>query len=121
MSEHTTIWRLVHKRHAETAYTTREPYKFPGRHTPRNTAVIYAAESPSQAILETLLHLGDPQLLAHDYLLVPAQIPTSWITTKDSPAQKLPAKTPGEYFILLSPAHTDFHLLRTSPAQPVAL
>ena len=121
MSEHTTIWRLVHKRHAETAYTTHEPYKFPGRHTPRNTSAIYAAESPSQAILETLLHLGDPELLQQNYLLVPAQIPKSAIHSADQftrnllqrhLALRLPASTPSENLILLNSSHQDFSLLK---------
>ncbi len=117
MSEHTTIWRLVHKSHAEIAYTTKEAYQFPGHHTPRNTAVIYAAESPSQAILETLLHLGDPQLLQRDYLLVPAKIATSTIYQAEQfsrsllqkhLALRLPASIPSEYLVLVNPAHQDF-------------
>ena len=127
MSEHTTIWRLVHQAHAETAYTTHEPYKFPGLHTPRNTAVIYAAESSSQVILEALLHLGDPQILDRDYLLVPAKIPsTSIYQAKEFThdlhqrhlALRLSSNIPGEYLILLNPAHENYQNLK--PGKPVS-
>jgi hypothetical protein len=132
--ETTTVWRLVKAARVPTAFTGGGSYAYPGLWTARGARVLYTATSPSQCVLETLVHLGDPTVLSRDFLLVPAQIPTSaihtlrettresvstWLASRRSLALRVPAKLPDETLVLLCPDHPGFSAITVGESLPV--
>jgi RES domain-containing protein len=51
------VWRLVKSAHKGSAFTGEGAKLYPGRWNRKGTSVVYAAESLSLALLETLVHL----------------------------------------------------------------
>lgn len=132
-----TAWRITKQKHAKTAFDGGGARKYGGRWNSPGTAIVYAAESQSLAVLEVLVHLDTPGLL-QQYVLIPvemdetwvrevaasdlprewrkhpaplslARIGDEWVQLQTSVALKVPsALLPAESNFLLNPAHPDF-------------
>lgn len=135
-----TAWRITKRKHAKTAFSGSGARKYGGRWNSPGTAVVYAAETQSLAMLEMLVHLEQPDLL-QDYVLLGitinealietldrAQLPRNWraavpsrylraigdkwAADQISVALRVPsALVPAENNFLLNPAHADFQKL----------
>jgi len=136
-----TIWRIVHHRHAKTAFSGEGARLYGGRWNSPGTPMIYCAGSQSLAILEMLAHLDSTELLKK-YVLFPVEIEAafvahvdrsilpknwnadpvpsgvqaigdSWATARSSVALSVPsALVPDESNYLLNPLHPDFIYLK---------
>jgi len=67
-----TVWRITTARFADSAFSGEGARRYGGRWNPKGWAVVYAAATPSLALLELLVQ--DDPLRAH-YVLIPAHIP----------------------------------------------
>jgi RES domain-containing protein len=142
-----TVWRITKRKHAKTAFDGAGARKYGGRWNSAGTVVVYAAESQSLAVLEMLVHLDGPELLA-SYVLIPVEVSDSlvvridladlpktwrafpapqelrhigddWTKSGSSPVLQVPsALLPQENNFLLNPHHPDFKKL--SIGNPVA-
>jgi RES domain-containing protein len=94
-----TVWRIVKRKHARTAFTGEEARRYGGRRNSPGTTIVYTAESQSLAALEMVVHLVSSELIRSyvvfevgiDESLVakigPAQLPRNW--RADPPPQKI--------------------------------
>ena len=142
-----TVWRIVKQKHAKTAFSGEGARLYGGRWNHPGTAMIYAAESQSLAILEMLVHLDSPDLLKR-YVLFGIAADESLVTKLDRTAlpknwKKDPAPTkvqaigdawatgfesvvlsvpsvlvPSESNFLINPRHPDFS--RLSVGRPLS-
>jgi RES domain-containing protein len=129
-----TLWRIVKKKYAATAFDGEGARLFGGRWNSRGTRVVYVSSTRSLAALETLVHLNPPVLfefgpnaieLDHRLIKKAPTLPLDWkeeppgpssqkigdlwVTEARSVALELPsAIVPGESNYLLNPAHPDF-------------
>jgi RES domain-containing protein len=70
-----TLWRLTKEKYAAHALSGYGSQLHAGRWHERGVPVVYLAESPALALLETLVHVEEPQdLLAFDYVGVPVTL-----------------------------------------------
>lgn len=145
-----TVWRIVQKRHAETAWNGAGAALYPGRWNAAGTPIVYAAESRALALLEILANLGEAAALDR-YVLIsarfgkrlcrtlgPRELPKGWDTTppadatralgtawcqgNGSVALKVPSVlVPGEFNVLLNPRHPEFRKVRMGAAEPVRI
>ena len=135
-----TAWRITKRKHAKHAFDGAGARKYGGRWNSPGTAVVYAAQSQSLAVLEMLVHLDGPELLEH-YVFMPVEIDESlvqnieiqklprnwqaypapkrlsaigdeWLRAASSVVLQVPsALLPAENNFLLNPNHPDFHKL----------
>jgi RES domain-containing protein len=142
-----TIWRIVKEKHAKAAFTGEGARLYGGRWNSPGISVIYAAQSQSLAILETLVHLDSPELLKKYVLFgvevdaalvsrldishlsknwkdnpVPIEVQAigdNWVESRSSAVLLVPsALVPEESNFLLNPSHPDFAKLKIR--KPVA-
>jgi len=141
-------WRLVKARHAACAFTGEGAKRFGGRWNSAGVAVVYAAQSVSLAMLESLVHLQSDELLrryvlfelSFDAALVSvvdtAKLPRNWrqfpppvavqrlgdawIAAAKTPIFRVPSVlVSGEHNYLLNPVHPDFSRIAIGLRQPV--
>ncbi len=140
-------WRITKQKYAKTAFNGEGARLYGGRWNSPGTAMIYASQSQSLAVLELLVHLEAPELL-HSYLLIEVWLPKScvadldlsnlppnwradptpanvravgdeWAAGAKSAALRVPsALVPGESNFLLNPRHPDFSKLRIGKPLP---
>ncbi len=140
-------WRIVKAKHAAVAFSGEGARQSGGRWNSPGTAVVYASESASLAMLEMLVHLQSQELLKRyvlfevtfDESLVQAvdlkalpkawrksppplsvpQVGDNWVADGKSAALKVPSViVPNGWNYLLNPAHADFASIVIGPRQP---
>lgn len=141
-----TAYRLLKARYRKTAFTGEGARRYGGRWNFPGTPMVYLATSVSLAVLETLVHLGDPGPLSA-YVLIPVTYPPALLERLDSrrlpadwdhlpategtrrigeafvargrrPLLRVPsAVVPEAYDLLLNPAHPDAGRVRPGPAR----
>jgi RES domain-containing protein len=138
-----TAWRITQSRYVEgdgaaagrAAFGGEGARLYGGRWNGRGTPVAYAAASRSLALLEVLVHLGAPQLLAR-YVLIPVtfapehvedltdvpddwrahpaprstqEVGDAWVREARSPVLRVPSVVvPAEWNVVVNPRHPDF-------------
>lgn len=134
------VWRLVAPQFAATALTGEGARRYGGRWNAPGTAVVYTASSRALAMLELLVHVGDPTLLppmrcfrttlppdacvqldrtslppdwdAHPPLPGTQHLGSAWARAGTSLALQVPsAVVPLDWNVVLNPAHPSFSLL----------
>jgi len=140
-------YRIVHQRHAATAFSGEGARLYGGRWNNKGTAMVYTSGSLSLATLELLVHLDSHLILQEHYVYFKVEIPKELCVTY--PKAQLPpywngavanAETravgdhwyscgkiavlevpsvisPEEPNFLLNPHHLDFSKIRIHPAQ----
>jgi RES domain-containing protein len=145
-----TAWRIIKRKHARQAFSGEGAAEFGGRWNNPGTLMVYTSQSQALAVLEMLVHLDSPDLLAQYVLLevdfdesfvttveasdLPANwradpappevraIGDDWILTGTSVVLRVPsALLPDEANFLLNPRHPDFTKLRIGKPQPFHL
>lgn len=145
-----TVWRIVQKQHAESAWSGAGAALYPGRWNAPGTPIVYAAESRALALLEILANLGETTALDRYVLisarfgtslcrtLAPRELPkgwdmnppgeatrslgTAWCQGHSSVALRVPSVlVPGEFNVLLNPRHPEFRRVRLGAAEPVRI
>ena len=141
-------FRICKTRHLATALSGEGARLNGGRWNSPGLPAVYTSSSLSLATLEVLVHLEDPELLANLFSWFPLEIPDDlvewldpgtlppewlndepgpasraagdgWLKLRRSAALAVPSVvTPGEWNILLNPAHPDFPKLLPGPAKP---
>jgi len=131
------FWRICRRRYAAEAARGEGAYLYGGRWNSRGVRVVYASTSLALAAIETFVNL-EPRLQPKDFLSIEGEIPEAleiervslealppywrksrdeslrrfgdeWIHAGPTVAMLVPAATiPGEWNILLSPAHAEF-------------
>ena len=81
-----TVWRIITRRFADTAFSGEGARRFGGRWNRRGVPVVYTAGSQSLALLEMLVQ--DEPLRA-SYLVIPAELPSD-LLIEHLPAAHLP-------------------------------
>lgn len=139
------LWRICRRRYA--APDGEGAYLFGGRWNSRGVRVVYAATSLSLAAMEAFVAL-EPKLQPNDFVSIEGEIPEApkierldlgslprnwqkirdeslrrfgddWIKTGKSVALLVPsAAVPGEWNLLLNPAHADFPKVKFREPQP---
>ncbi len=66
--------RLTQRRYAETAYSGAGALRVDGRWHRAGLPLVYATESAAVALLEVLVHIERPRLLAMDLVVVPSRL-----------------------------------------------
>jgi RES domain-containing protein len=140
-------FRICKTRHLATALSGEGARLGGGRWNSPGLPVVYTSSSLSLATLEVLVHLEDPELLAHLFSWLPlevpdelvewidpATLPSEWLNDEPGPASRsagdgwlrsrrsaalaVPSVvTPGEWNYLLNPAHPDFPKIQPGPAK----
>jgi RES domain-containing protein len=142
-----TAWRIVKRKHAKHAFNGEGARTFGGRWNNPGVPLIYAAESESLAVLEMLVHLDAPELLARYVLFTVgiemplimdadlAELPKNWKARSSTPtcralgdkwaagqmsvALRVPsAVVPSEHNFLINTLHPDFSRLTIAPHSP---
>lgn len=141
-----TAWRLTKTKYLATAWDGEGARKSGGRWNSVGVPVIYASETLSLALVETLAHLTIGVLPAYSAIRVdfdesivtsvearslpkdwrvsppPAttqQIGDAWVVASKSAALRVPSViVPSEFNYVLNPTHPDFARLVIGPAQP---
>ena len=145
-----TLWRVVKRRHAATAFDGKAAQRFGGRWNSPGRRVVYASATKSLAVLEVLVHLDVgrplPRLVAFTFdvysklvdhlavaqlprhwrtsrgLLVTQQIGDEWLASGRALALAMPSTiVPEELNYLLNPAHPAFGRLRFGRSIPFLL
>lgn len=143
-------WRIVKSKHKDDAFSGEGARLYGGRWNSPGTAVVYAAESESLAVLELLVHLDatemlgsysvipvefaeelvqtvDPSELPEDWRRYPSPVENKalgdvWVSTQESLVLALPsAVVDSERIFLINPEHRDFSQLVIGQARPFAL
>ena len=142
-----TVWRITKKKHSKTAFAGQGARMFGGRWNSPGTSIVYTAQSQSLAILETLVHLKEQDLLTF-YVLFSVEVPEDVLTSLDQsilpknwkaepPPQSVQmigdawanseisavlsvpsALVPGELNYLLNPQHPHFSKLKIGKPIP---
>ncbi|MGH9432185.1 MAG: RES family NAD+ phosphorylase [Terriglobia bacterium] len=142
-----TAWRIVQRKHAESAFGGEGARRFGGRWNRPGVPVVYASGSPSLAALEMLVHLEAAELL-EGYVLFKIEVderlverlnrsrlPTNWreypppleaqlmgdawVAAGSSAVLEVPSATiPAERNFLLNPRHPDFPKLHIGKPHP---
>lgn len=141
-------WRLTKARYETSALSGYGSILHSGRWHRKGIPIVYAAESPALALLETMVHVEEADLLNFSYVAVPVQfssrylltleenelpedwnswpwpestqrIGTSWFEEQRSVVLGVPsAVVPHQTNYLISPTHPDFSKLVTGLAEP---
>lgn len=143
-----TLWRITMPKYARTALSGHGFLIHASRWHRQGVPVVYLAESPALALLETMVHVESSSLLAFDYVALrieapderialpsPDELPADWNawpwprSTQDlgthimesgaTPLLRVPsALVPNQFNYLPNPAHPDFSRLLVSPPEP---
>ena len=143
-------WRIVAARHQADAFSGEGAKLYGGRWNSKGTAVVYASGSLALALLELLVHLPTPRLLA-GYVSIPLEfpaeivaalatdeLPAGWNSRMPSPASQAvgdrwaralrsavlqvpSAIVPAERNFLINPQHPDMRRILIGSAQPCAI
>jgi RES domain-containing protein len=135
------IWRICRKRYAGAAYAGEGARLYGGRWNSKGVRMVYASTSLALAAVETFVNL-EPKLRPDDLVSIeaeladrlrterldPKSLPPNWYQLRDeslrhfgddwirkanSTALHVPsAAIPGEWNVLLNPAHPDFRQLK---------
>jgi RES domain-containing protein len=145
-----TLWRVVKRRHAATAFDGEGARKYGGRWNSPGRRAVYASASKSLAALELLVHLDVaqpiPRLVAFAFdleedriehlatnrlprfwrtlrgLSATQQLRDEWLASSRSLALAVPsAIVPEELNYLLNPEHHEFARLNLGPPMPFLL
>lgn len=140
------VWRVTRKKFTDTAFTGEGARLSGGRFNHKGTALIYASEHLSLAVLEVLTTMiGYDDLLDYTAIrasfddslvteLEPANLPSdwrslpapestkalgvAWITSRSSLVLRVPSVVlPSEHNYLINPSHPDFRRLQIGPVQ----
>jgi len=76
-----TAWRVIKKKHRQTAFKGDGARIYGGRWNPVGTSVVYTAESLSLATLEIVVHLEREELLYTHFLKIPVTFDVQMVTT----------------------------------------
>lgn len=142
-----TAYRLTQRRYAKTAFSGAGSLQHNGRWHQAGCAVVYAAESIAVALLEIMVHVERPRLLAMDLVVVPCQfdealierpaalpddwrafpwpastqqLGTRWFDEARSPVLDVPsAVLPRARNFLINPAHPAFGDITIAPPEPL--
>lgn len=143
-----TLWRLTKARYQDTAFSGYGAILHAGRWHRKGIPVVYVSESPALALLETMVHVEESDLLAFEYVAIPIraeethsehlnskdlpadwnawpwpattqQIGTQWVKQQRSVLLRVPsAVVPRQSNYLLNPTHPEFSQLDIGPAEP---
>ena len=145
-----TLWRVVKRAHAATAFDGKAAARFGGRWNSPGQRAIYASATKSLAVLEVLVHLDVgrplPRFVAFGFdvdarlieTLAPGRLPRSWRTVEGVPltqrfgdewlaagrtlALAVPSTiVPEESNYVVNPAHPAFAKLRIGTPTPFVL
>lgn len=145
-----TLWRVVKRRHAATAFDGKAAQRFGGRWSSPGWRTVYASATKSLAVLEVLVHVDVgrrlPRLVAFTFdvddtlvdrlpaaplprhwrtsrgLRVTQQIGDEWLAAGQGLALAIPsAIVPEEWNYLLNPAHPAFGRLKLGRSVPFLL
>jgi len=145
-----TLWRVVKRKHAATAFDGKAAQRFGGRWNSPGRRAVYASASKSLAVLEVLVHLDVgrtlPRLVAFSFdvdaplidrlnaaqlprqwrtsrgLLATQQIGDEWLASGHALALAVPSTVvPEELNYVLNPAHSAFSRLRFGRSIPFLL
>jgi RES domain-containing protein len=145
-----TLWRVVKRIHAATAFDGKAAQRFGGRWNSPGRRAVYASATKSLAVLEVLVHLDvgrplprvvafafdvadalverlDPTQLARDWrtaggLIGTQQVGDAWLASARTLALAVPSViVPEESNYILNPAHPAFARLRFGRAVPFVL
>src|SRR5271168_2199341 len=141
------FWRICRRRYAAEAATGEGARLYGGRWNSRGVRVVYASTSLALAAVETFVNL-EPNLQPQDLVSIAGEIPpeleierlnlkllpTNWRTSRGESLRRFgdewiraartvallvpSAAIPGEWNVLLNPAHTDFEKIKISEASP---
>ncbi|GIV60340.1 MAG: hypothetical protein KatS3mg043_1429 [Rhodothermaceae bacterium] len=141
-------WRLTKARYKDTALRGYGSLLHGGRWHHRGVPVVYAADTPALALLETMVHLEEADLLAFEFVAFPIRfgddllevldtealpedwnawpwpastqhLGTNWFMSQRSVVLRVPsAVVPHQYNYLINPTHPDFSRLEIGPAEP---
>jgi len=141
-------WRLTKARYQETTLSGYGSMLHGGRWHRKGVPVVYAADSPALALLETMVHIEEADLLAFAYMALPIRFdeehliildekdlpedwnawpwPAStqhlgmrWLEEQRSVVLRVPsAIVPHQSNYLINPTHPDFSQLDVGPAEP---
>lgn len=143
-------WRIVKAARATTAFDGEGARLYGGRWNSTGTAVVYASQSESLAVLELLVHLQssqllmsycsipvdfndglvemvDPGVLPEDWSALPGpsalqEIGDNWAAEQRSVVLQIPsAIVPNEYNFVINPRHPDFAQVGIGPSTPIQL
>ncbi len=131
------FWRICRRRYAADAARGEGAFLYGGRWNSRGTRVVYASTSLALAAIETFVNI-EPRLQPKDLVSIEGEVPEklqiekvaldalplNWRRTRDESLRRfgdqwiqarrtvtllVPAATiPGEWNVLLNPAHADF-------------
>jgi RES domain-containing protein len=145
-----TLWRVVKRKHAATAFDGKAAQRFGGRWNSPGRRAVYVSASKSLAVLEVLVHLDVgrplPRLVAFSFdvdsklvdqlgaaqlprqwrtlrgLLATQQIGDGWLASGGALALAVPSTiVPEELNYLLDPTHPAFRRLRFGRSIPFLL
>jgi RES domain-containing protein len=145
-----TAWRIVKKRHAESAFDGEGARRYGGRWNSTGTAVVYVAESKALALLEVLagirsmqhgsayvlipVHFDEALVRAIDLSRLPDEWNQSpplslvqrmgdeWVEQQDSVILEVPSVVvSGEYNYVLDPSHPDFGRIEIGAPQEFSI
>jgi RES domain-containing protein len=145
-----TLWRVVKRAHAATAFDGKAAERFGGRWNSPGRRAVYASATKSLAVLEVLVHLDVgralPRFVAFGFevdvrlveTLAPGRLPRSWRTVEGVPltqrlgdewlaagrmlALAVPSTiVPEEKNYVLNPAHPAFAKLAVGTPTPFVL
>jgi len=139
------VWRICLRRFAFAAWTGEGAFRYGARWNSRGTRVVYTSETLALAVLEFFVHLS-PDAAPKDLLACSAEMPDSLIAPVPAPALLPRADlaeyrrigdswlqaglslalrvrsvvVPGEFNLLINPAHSDFNQFRPLDPEPFA-
>jgi RES domain-containing protein len=145
-----TAWRIVKKRHAESAFDGEGARQYGGRWNSPGIPIAYASETRALGLLEVLAGVGSVRPL-QSYVLIPAtfddslvlpvpledlpsdwrqsppppstqRIGDDWVSQERSAILRVPSVlVPDEHNYLLNPAHPDFRKIRIGSPEGITL
>lgn len=144
------VWRIVHARLANEAFSGKGASIFGGRWNEKGTHAVYCGSSLCVAVLETAIHQAahvsggfvavgaklnlsrpptvlEPKQLPVDWAQVPApaslrRLGTDWLKANQNCLLALPSSViPAERLYMLNPAHPDFQSLTIFSEEPINL
>ncbi len=143
-----TAWRLTKAKHASSAFSGYGSVLHAGRWHRKGVPLVYTAESPALALLETLVHVENAKRLDFDYVVVPIRLEeehlieheaadllaewrawpwpaatqalgTHWFEERESVALSVPSVVvPRQRNYLINPLHPQFDELEVNRAEP---
>jgi RES domain-containing protein len=143
-------WRIVQRRHVDTAFDGEGARRHGGRWNHKGTPLIYAAPTRSLAILELLVNLHRPTIL-EDFVLIPIDFPedalkkkrranlpkdwrespapnsskdigTNWVKSRTSAILQVPSVIlPEEKNFLLNPHHPEYKKIKIGKPDSITL